>query len=107
MPSEDLLVREAKRRAEVFRDLNIYLEKIAHTVARLDSNAEVYLFGSVAEDKHLLSSDIDILVVTEVKPGEMLAALWKEGIKDPLEIHVITRDMLDVYKNRAKLVRIR
>lgn len=106
MLSEDLLVREAKRRSEVFRNLSTYLKKIADVVARLDPNAEIYLFGSVVEDKHLLSSDIDVLVVTEVKPGELLAALWREGIKDPFEIHVVTREMLNIYKRRAKLTKI-
>ena len=72
----------------------------------IDRNAEVYLFGSVAEGRHTLSSDIDILVVTEKSPGEVLAALWERGIKDPFEIHVVSRDVLEVYARRAKLLRI-
>lgn len=52
-------------------------EDAASTVEEVE-DAEVYLFGNVAEDKHLLSRDIDILVVTEVKPGELLAELWRE-----------------------------
>ncbi|MCR6692713.1 MAG: nucleotidyltransferase domain-containing protein [archaeon YNP-LCB-003-016] len=46
---EDLLIDEAKRRSEIFERLDEYLKKIVETVKKLDSNAEVYLFGSVAE----------------------------------------------------------
>ncbi len=101
-----LLVEEAKRRAEIFGNLDKYLKKIVEIVKELDRNAEVYLFGSVAEGKHLLSSDIDVLVVTNLAPREVLAILWERGIRDPFEIHVVTKDMLEIYKGRAKLVKI-
>lgn len=106
MSSAEFLVREAKHRAEVFGNLKQNLEKLATVVAKLDPDAEVYLFGSVAENRHLLSSDIDILVVTEKKPGEVLAELWREGIRDPFEIHVVTDDVLEVYRKRTTLVKI-
>ena len=76
--SERLLIEEAKRRAEIFRNLPKYLRVILDTVRSIDENAEVYLFGSVAEGRYVLSSDIDILVVTGRSPGEVLAALWEE-----------------------------
>jgi len=104
--SERLLVEEAKRRAEIFRNLEKYLRVIAEAVKEIDGDAEVYLFGSVAEGRHLLSSDIDVLVVTDKPPGEVLAKLWERGIKDPFEIHVVTREMLEIYKKKAKLVEI-
>jgi predicted nucleotidyltransferase len=100
------LVKEAKRRAEIFNNLEKYLRKIVDVVIGLDGEAEVYIFGSVAEGRHLLSSDIDILVVTTAKPGEVLAALWDAGIKDPFEIHVVLREMMHHYVKRAKLVKI-
>jgi len=94
MFSRDLFVEEAKRRAEIFRNLGRRLRAIAGMVRELDNEAEVYLFGSVAEGKHMLSSDIDILVVTNRKPGETLATLWSKGVKEPFEMHVVTKDML-------------
>jgi predicted nucleotidyltransferase len=103
---EDLLIDEAKRRREIFENLDEYLKKIVETVKRLDSNAEVYLFGSVAEGRHLISSDIDILVVSDLHPGKIIAELWSNGIDDPFEIHVITRSMLEIYKRRAKLIKL-
>lgn len=75
-------------------------------VKQLDRDAKVYLFGSVAEGRHLLSSDIDILIVTEKPPEEVLAVLWSYGVKDPFEIHIATKEMLEYYKRRAKLVEV-
>ena len=90
----------------MFRNLGRYLETIARAVKEVNEDAEVYLFGSVAEGRHLISSDIDVLVVTKRKPGEVLSLLWSRGIKDPFEVHVVTKDELRIYKERAKLVRI-
>lgn len=100
------MIEEAKRRAEIFRNLPKYLRVILNTVRSIDENAEVYLFGSVAEGRYVLSSDIDILVVTGRSPGEVLAALWEKGIKEPFEIHVVNKDMLKIYARKAKLIRI-
>ncbi len=104
--SEELFVEEARRRAEVFKNLERYLTAIAEAVKELDEDAEVYLFGSVAEGRHLLSSDVDVLVVTDLSPGEVLAALWERGIKDPFEVHVVNREALEIYKAKSKLVKV-
>jgi len=104
--SEELLVREARRRIEVFKNLERYLRVIVDVVKGLDENAEVYLFGSVTEGRYLLSSDIDILVITDLYPGKVLAELWNKGIRDPFEIHIVTRAMLKTYRRRAELRRI-
>lgn len=104
--SEELLVEEARRRAEIFKDLERYLTIIAETVKELDVDAEVYLFGSVAEGRHLLSSDVDVLIVTDLSPGEVLAALWERGIDDPFEVHVVKRNALEIYKARSRLIKI-
>ena len=103
--SHELLVKEALRRQEIFKNLNKYLRIIKSTVEKLDENAEVYLFGSVAEGKHLYSSDIDVLVVTVLDPAVVISELWKRGIKDPFEIHVCHPKNLALYRLRAKLVK--
>ncbi len=104
--SEELLIREAKRRIETFKNLKTFLKIIVETVKGMDPNAEVYLFGSVAEGRSLPSSDIDILIKTDRTPGETLSELWKKGIKEPFEIHVVNTAAFKIYKRRAKLVRI-
>jgi len=104
--SEELLVKESVRRREIFRNLPKYLRIIAETVKQLDPNAEAYLFGSVAEGRSLVSSDIDVLIVTNLKPETVIAELWSKGIEDPFEVHVIPPKQLRLYRNRAKLVKI-
>ncbi|MEM0218353.1 MAG: nucleotidyltransferase domain-containing protein [Desulfurococcaceae archaeon] len=104
--SEKLLVKLAKHRAEVFRNLEHYLKVIVKAVKELDEKAEVYLFGSVAEGTYTLSSDIDVLVVTDQSPEKVLVKLWEEGIKDPFEVHVVKKDMLSLYKQRSKLIKV-
>ncbi|MEB2836827.1 MAG: nucleotidyltransferase domain-containing protein [Desulfurococcales archaeon] len=99
-------MREARRRAEVFRNLDRYLARMVEVVKGLDPGAEVYLFGSVAEGRSTLSSDIDVLVVTDRSPGEVLAALWAAGIRDPFEVHVADRRLARLYRGRARLVRV-
>jgi hypothetical protein len=65
----------------------------------------MFLFGSVAENTHVISSDIDILIVTDVEPAKVHFELWKAGIKEPFEIHVQPSKKVYFYQ-RAKLVKI-
>ena len=104
--SEKLLVKLAKHRIEVFRNLKYYLKVIVEAVKEIDEKAEVYLFGSITEGTYTLSSDIDILVATDQPPEKILVKLWEKGIKDPFEVHIIKREMLDLYKWRSKLVKV-
>ena len=106
MPSKKLLVKEARRRAEVFKNLDKYLRIIAEVVKKLDPEAKAYLIGSVAEGRHLLSSDIDVLIVTKLPPGKILSELWRAGIKDPFEIHVTPKNQLKKYSEKTKLFEI-
>jgi len=104
--SLDILVKRALMRREAFRKLNERLKIIKDIVHKLDPEAEVFLFGSVAEGKYNYSSDIDVLIVTELHPAKILSELWRAGIKEPFEIHVHTPEKAALYKNRAKLLRI-
>lgn len=69
------LAEDAKRRQEVFKNLDKYLAVIKEVAKSIDPSAEVYLFGSVAEGRHILSSDIDVLIVTTADPGAVLEKL--------------------------------
>jgi len=104
--SLDILVKRALKKREVFRKLRNYLKTVKSVVRKLDPKAEVFLFGSVAEGRYNYSSDIDILIVTELHPAEILSELWRAGIKEPFEIHVHPPEKAAIYKNRAKLLRI-
>ncbi len=104
--SHELIVEEAIRRQRIFNNLKEYLQTIKMTVRKMDPEAEVYLFGSVAENRYTYSSDIDILIVTRMEPAKVHLELWKTGIKDPFEIHVQPPEGLNPYKDRGKLTRI-
>jgi hypothetical protein len=104
--STEYLIEEVQRRRQAFKNLNKHLKNIQETVRNLDKNAEIYLFGSVAEKTHNFSSDIDVLVITHMEPAKVHLVLWKEGIREPFEIHVQPPEKLAYYKERAKLVPI-
>lgn len=69
----------ARHRAEVFRNLKHYLKVIVEAVKELDEKAEVYLFDSITEGTYTLSSDVDVLAVTDRPPEEVLVKLWERG----------------------------
>lgn len=100
------MVRMAVERQEVFRNLEKYLQIIKETVNKLDPYAEFYLFGSVAENRYTYSSDVDVLIVTRIEPARVHFELWKSGIKEPFEIHIQPTEKVDLYRRRAKLVKI-
>ncbi len=104
--SHKIFVKEALKRHEIFEKLNYYLKLLKKIVKNIDSKAEVYLFGSVAEGKHTYSSDIDVLIITRLKPEIFHYRLWKEGIKPPFEIHVQPPENLKIYRRRSKLVKV-
>jgi predicted nucleotidyltransferase len=104
--SHEILVKTALKRQEVFRNLAVHLETIKKTVCALDPEAEIYMFGSVAEKNYNYSSDVDVLVVTELRPGKVHFELWKAGIREPFEIHVHSPEKAAFYMTGVKLVKI-
>ncbi len=104
--SHSLLIKEALRKREIFKNLDKYLRRIKEIIRSLDENAEIYLFGSVVTGESLYSSDIDILVITELKPQVIIRELWKEGIGDPFEVHVYPPKYLPQFKRRANLKKL-
>jgi predicted nucleotidyltransferase len=104
--SHEVLLKAGLKRREVFNKLAGYLETVKRTVRKLDPEAEIFIFGSVAEKRHNYSSDIDILIITRLNPAVVHAELWKAGIKEPFEIHVHTLEDAAYYKTRANLVKL-
>ncbi|MGB9830536.1 MAG: nucleotidyltransferase domain-containing protein [Fervidicoccaceae archaeon] len=96
------MVEDAKRKIEVFENLEHYLKMAYRIVKELDEGAEIYVFGSLVEGKSLVSSDIDLLIVTSLPPEVVISKLWERGIKEPFEIHVVDREMFKYYLRKAK-----
>jgi predicted nucleotidyltransferase len=100
------LVADALRRREIFNNLETYLEKLKETVLKVDPNAGVYMFGSVAEKKHNYGSDVDLLVVTEKDRLSVLEAIAGEEFAKIFEIHVRKPKEAEWYRLMTSLVRI-
>jgi len=84
----DPIVAEALRRREILDNLQTYLRRLKEIALKVDPEAKIYLFGSVAEGKHTYSSDVDVLIITERDRLEMLRALLAEEFIKFFEIHV-------------------
>lgn len=101
-----MIVEEALRRQQIFRNLDRNLRSIQKAAERMDPAAQVYVFGSLAEGRHTYASDIDVLIVTCVAPARVHAALWRAGIKDPFELHVQPPERLGLYRRKGRLVKV-
>lgn len=107
-----------KERAEILRKYKDWLPRIANAARDLVGDVEVYLFGSVAEGKAVVSSDIDVMIVVkreDLARGKRRAELIAEieeiaGLPfvHPFEFHLMTLDefrrWVEIFK--PKLVRI-
>ncbi len=102
--SNEILIEHALKRQRIFKNLKKHLQTLKETVRKLDPQAKIYLFGSVAQRKHNYSSDIDILIITHLKPAKIHAELWRADIKEPFQIHVQTKQKAEFYK--TKLIEI-
>lgn len=85
--------------AEKLRQLKEYretAEKVKMLAEKQLGNVEVYVFGSVIENKATASSDIDILIVTQndVQKEEAynLKAYIHKVIEAPVELHITSKD---------------
>ncbi len=95
-------------RREYFENLDRYLEKIKDVVKDEVPDAEIYLYGSVIENKYSIGlSDIDIAVVSDkfidrdVKL-DFFGKITKKFLDSPFEFHVLTKSQWNLYKNFIK-----
>lgn len=86
-----------RKRREVFGDLKSYLAGIKRAVLEIDPDSRVYIFGSVSRNEGLLASDIDILIVSVIRPDVMISNLWMKGFSEPFEFHVRTKEQSEPY----------
>jgi len=102
----DYLIAEALERRKILQNLNVYLEKLKEAVLKVDPQAELYIFGSVAENRYNYSSDIDVLVVSEADRLKVLEALAEEDFMKVFDVHVRRPRDASWYKRMTKLIRI-
>ena len=95
---EEILLREGRRREEIFKNLPEYLKKLKAFLKKLDKNCMVFIFGSVVKNEYTLISDIDILILTKLEPAELIAKLRENGFNEPFEFHVVDEKRFKFYK---------
>ncbi|MEM4297019.1 MAG: nucleotidyltransferase domain-containing protein [Nitrososphaerota archaeon] len=74
-------------------------------VRELDSEARVFLFGSVAGGEHVISSDIDILIISRLEPALLIAHLRRAGFEEPFEFHVAWAERAELYLRSIGVMR--
>ena len=100
-----------ERRRKYFEHLSEYLKKIKEIVKREIPDAEIYLYGSVVEDRFSIGlSDIDVAIVSDSfkdreKKLEVFGKLIKEFFDSPFEFHVLTEEQWNFYKKFIKSVK--
>lgn len=92
------IINEAKQRREIFNNLPKHLKEIKKFLKGLDEDCRVFLFGSVARGEHTLVSDVDVLILTKLKPNFIISELRKKGFREPFEFHVVDKERFEIYK---------
>ena len=92
-----------------------HVKKVSKAVKATIPEAEVYVAGGAANDRLTIKSDIDVLVVLPNKPNftksvEIRAKILERAEKiklppyAPIELHIISREELEKYKRRDKII---
>ncbi|MBB5255154.1 nucleotidyltransferase domain-containing protein [Sulfurisphaera ohwakuensis] len=107
----DILEENMKRRERYLKEVDYYLKKIKEVARNIDPTARVILFGSYVRGNFRPDSDIDVLIIANVKDIYDRLKIYHEineviGSPNPFEIHVINEEeykgwysrFIDVYR---------
>lgn len=104
---------EKRKMVEKWRE---YVSKIAKACKEILGECEIYVFGSVAENKWTGGSDVDILIISNNTPStskekaKIIATIEEKTnlpITHPFEIHLVTRKEAEWYwKHIKKAIKI-
>ncbi len=93
-----------ERRKKYFEDWRRYAEELCAFARRWYGDAKIIVFGSVAKGAYnVLSSDIDVLVVTERAPSDVWEIVrFRVSVQDyfgdptiPFELHVVSPEQYE------------
>jgi predicted nucleotidyltransferase len=98
-------------RKEMHENFRKYLKKIYRAIQKTLTHFDAYLFGSIIEGKRIAASDIDILIVSDVKRShikraEIIAEIEERAglpLSHPFEIHLIDTKQYETWKEIYKL----
>ncbi|BCU69875.1 nucleotidyltransferase domain-containing protein [Stygiolobus caldivivus] len=107
----DILEDNMRARQKYLKDVDNYLKKIKEVATSIDPHARVILFGSYVRGDFRPDSDIDVLVITDVKDEWDRLKVYHEvnkaiGNPNPFEVHVVNEKeykewyskFIDVYR---------
>ena len=104
---------ERRKMIEKWRE---YVSKIASACRKILGECEVYVFGSVVENKWTGGSDVDVLIVSNNVPvsnrerAKIIAKIEEEAnlpFTHPFEMHLVSKDEAKWYwKHIRKAVKI-
>jgi len=87
-----------RKRLEQLKNYRQIAQKVREIAQKRLGNIEVYVFGSVIENKATASSDIDLLIITEnieKEEAQKLKATVMESIDAPIELHITSKSSFE------------
>lgn len=96
---------EAKKK--MIENRKKYLKLIQKSIKSILEDSEVYIFGSLIENKLVVASDIDILIIADIPKDHLIRAELTAKIEEnaglplyhPFDIHILTEEELNVWKD--------
>ena len=110
-----MLIEHSMRRAEIVRNYRKFIPNIVSAIREILGDAKVFLFGSVVEGKAVGGSDIDIMIVADVrgnlKRSDIIAKIEEKAglpFDNPFEFHLLTAEEFERWKRifKPKLVEL-
>ena len=110
-----MLIEFARRRAEIVKNYQKFIPDIVSAIREILGDARVYLFGSIVEGRAAGGSDIDIMIVANVrgnlKKAEIIAKIEEKAglpLDNPFEFHLLTEDEFERWRKifKPKLVEL-
>jgi predicted nucleotidyltransferase len=84
---------------EKLKNAEEYLKKKIDDIKKVLPDAEIYIFGSVAEGIYDITSDIDVAIVSNAIKDKIKTTLHIQRILGiPFEIHLFTKEEWENYK---------
>ncbi len=105
------MLETMKIRREMLKNYRVYLERIYNSTKEILIDSEVFIFGSIIEEKQVGGSDIDILIIANVPKKHLIRTQIITDIEEsaglplshPFEIHLLSSEEFSTWKEIYKL----
>ena len=106
MSNDTLLLR-----AKMLKDWRNWIKNVIEVIKKYLPDAEIYVIGSVVEDRYTGASDLDLLVISEKIPEKLSEIVIlkiiieneaKLPVYHPIEFHFVKPEIGKLYLQRCK-----